>query len=584
MASTHSLFARLLRAGTPPAADVPDGRLLADALTRRDPAAFEALVSRHGPTVWAVCRRQLRNPADAEDAFQATFLVLLRKGGTLTGVTSVGGWLYRVAFRTALKARTSAARRSRRESVVAKPEAEFASEFNEDAAAVHDELAHLPNIYRLAVLMCDLEGLTRRDAAERLGWKEGTLSGRLNRGRKLLADRLRARGVVPLAVAVGASVLPAKLAAETVESGLCELGFEGMFRAAPPTVAALTRGVLHDMATKYAMKVVAALVLAVGTLAALGVGLTDGPTEPTATAAPVPKPPQLVDPGRVMHEHIFLASHQKIQKELRLSAEVRVAILDALAEIAEEELEAAKTGGVWLTPGAPAPAKPGKDFFALQRAVVAKHLTAAEFKRLTGIEWQLCGAIAFTVPEVATALALTDRQKATVAGAVQTMFKTLQGKGAMRQAVMPYWNEEEFPELWKTARDTALDQLTAAQRKKWDELIGPKLSFDPVKHLRTFGHVMNRVGEPAPEPGFPPLPAAPPGANLQPLPPVVQPPAPPPGGPGVQPVPAVPQAGPLPARAPGELPPPDLPLLPPGGPGTLPPLPLPPASGPPIMR
>jgi len=177
LASTRSLFARLFRAGAPPAADVPDGRLLLDALSRRDPAAFEALVSRHGPTtVWAVCRRQLRNPADAADAFQATFLVLLRKGRSLTGVTSVGGWLYRVAFRTALKARTSAARRSRREIVAAKPEATVASEFNEDAAVVHDELAFLPDIYRLAVLMCDLEGLPRRDAAERLGWKEGTLS------------------------------------------------------------------------------------------------------------------------------------------------------------------------------------------------------------------------------------------------------------------------------------------------------------------------------------------------------------------------------------------------------------------------
>ena len=565
MASTHSLFARLFRAGAPPAADVPDGRLLVDALTRRDPAAFEALVSRHGPTVWAVCRRQLRNPADAEDAFQATFLVLLRKGGSLTGVTSVGGWLYRVAFRTALKARTSAARRSRRESVAAKPEATAASEFDEDVAAVHVELAHLPDIYRLAVLMCDLEGLSRKDAAERLGWKEGTLSGRLNRGRKLLADRLRARGVVPLVVALGASVLPAKLAAETVESGLCELGFEGMFRAAPPTVAALTRGVLNDMATKYAMKVVAALVLAVGTLAALGVGLTDGPTEPTAAAAPVPKPPQLVDAARLTLEHVYLASHQKIQKELRMSAEARVAILDALAEIDEAQAEA----GAWVTPGGMPPARQTKDYFALRRTAVAKHLTADEFKRLTRIEWQLCGAIAFTIPDVATALALTDRQKAVVVGTVQTMFKTLNGKGAMRQAVLFYWNEEEFPELWTAARDTALDQLTVAQRKKWDELIGPKLSFDPVKHLRTFGHILNRVGEPAPEPSAVPTPLQP--AAQQ-------------GGPRVQPGLVVPQAGPLPARAPGELPRPDLPPLPTGGPGTVPPLPLPPAADPPIMR
>ncbi len=564
MASTRSLFARLLRAGAPPAADVPDGRLLADALTRRDPAAFEALVARHGPTVWAVCRRQLRNPADAEDAFQATFLVLLRKGRSLTGVTSVGGWLYRVAFRTALKARTSAARRSRRESVAAKPEATLASEFNEDAAAVHDELAHLPDIYRLAVLMCDLEGMPRKDAAERLGWKEGTLSGRLNRGRKLLADRLRARGVVPLVAAVGASVLPAKLAAVTVESGLCELGFEGMFRAAPLTVAALTRGVLHDMATKYAMKVVAALVLAVGTLAALGVGLTGGPTEPTAAAAPVPKPPQSVDAARLTMEHIYLASHQKIQKELKLSAEARVAMIDALAEISEDEIEAGRNIVAWGPPLPTPGEKPDgrmKDFFALRRAAVAKSLTTDEFRRLTQIDWQLCGAVAFRVPEVATALALSEKQKATIAGAVQTMFKTLDGKGALRQAVIPYWNEEEFPELWKAARDTAMDQLTVAQRKKWDELLGAKLSFDPVKHLRTFGHILNRVGEPAPEPP----------AGQQ-------------GGPGVQPGPVVPQAGPLPARGPGELPPPDLPALPTGGPGTVPPLPLPPAAAPPIMR
>lgn len=525
------MLARLFRAGSS-VADVPDGTLLRDALTDRAPAAFEALVSRHGPTVWAVCRRLLRDHADAEDAFQATFLVLLRSRPEVGEVSAVGGWLYRVAYRTALKVRTATARRTRREAANARPEGIPPVEPPDDTlTTVHEELAALPDIYRLAVLLCDVEGLPRRDAAARLGWKEGSLSGRLNRGRKLLADCLRARGVVPVALAVGATVLPPSVFAATVELGLSELSLEGVTRAVPPSVAALTRGVLNDMATKYAMKMLAALVLAVGTLAALGGGLTDGPKPSAAIAAPLPHA-QTADPGKLTVEHVFLASHQKIQKELKLSAEARVAMIDALAEIDDQEEEYRRRQQASLVA-----VRQEKDYVAARRAAVAKSLTPAEFRRLIQIDWQLCGAMAFRDPEVASALALSDKQKKLVAEAVEGMFKVLQGKGAGRQAVIPYWNEEEFPEMWETTRDAAVAQLNVAQRKKWDELIGAKLSFDPVRHLRTFGSILNRVGEPTPEP--PPVQVLipePPAPPLLPPPLPQAPPAQPTSGPGTQPL------------------------------------------------
>src|SRR4051812_15029235 len=189
-----------------------DGQLVERFLDRAGPDredAFAALVHRHGPMVLGVCRRMLRESADAEDAFQATFLVLARKAGAVRGVERLRSWLYGVAIRTGKEARRRSARRRAREAgamdesrLVAAPD-----EGRGDLLALLDEeMGRLPVRYRDPLVLCELEGVSRRDAPRRLGLPEGTLSSRLSRGRSLLRDRLARRGVAP-----GAGTLAALL-------------------------------------------------------------------------------------------------------------------------------------------------------------------------------------------------------------------------------------------------------------------------------------------------------------------------------------------------------------------------------------
>lgn len=186
-----------------------DGQLLERYVHRRDQAAFALLLRRHGPTVLGVCRRMLNNEADAEDAFQATFLILIGKAHVLTDRAILGDWLHQVARHTSLKARVAGARRRAREQRAARPEAApMEQERSGLLVGLDEELRRLPQKYRLPVLICDLEGKTRRQAADLLGWPEGTVAGRLARGRAILQKRLL-RGVV------AGAALPALLASAT---------------------------------------------------------------------------------------------------------------------------------------------------------------------------------------------------------------------------------------------------------------------------------------------------------------------------------------------------------------------------------
>src|SRR5262249_18368629 len=145
---------------------------------RRDEAAFEELVRRHGPMVLGVCRRVLGNHHDAEDAFQATFLVLARKGASLRTRQLVGNWLHGVAYRTALRAKAMIAGRQRHEQRArefARPEPPADDGWQELLPVLDWELDQLPERYRVALVLCDLEGVTRREAARQLGVPEGTL-------------------------------------------------------------------------------------------------------------------------------------------------------------------------------------------------------------------------------------------------------------------------------------------------------------------------------------------------------------------------------------------------------------------------
>jgi RNA polymerase sigma factor (sigma-70 family) len=184
-----------------------DSALLTRFLATRDPAAFEALVARHGPMVQRVCRRVLGNRHDAEDAFQATFLVLARKAGSVRSGSALAAWLHGVACRVALGARTSASRRRLREAPaqdLAAPDshADPLSELTarEALQILDEEVQRLREVYRLPVILCCLEGLSQEEAARQLGCTPGSIKGRLERGRKHLHRRLAQRGLELTAV------------------------------------------------------------------------------------------------------------------------------------------------------------------------------------------------------------------------------------------------------------------------------------------------------------------------------------------------------------------------------------------------
>jgi RNA polymerase sigma factor (sigma-70 family) len=179
-------------------AGLSDAQLLGLFIEQRDEAAAAALVRRHSPMVWGVCRRVLGSHHDAEDAFQATFLVLVRRAATIAPREMVGNWLYGVAYQTALKAKaTRTKRRIRERQAAALPElrVERSNHQRELQDVLDQELTRLPHIYRVAIVLCDLEGQTRIEAARHLGVPPGTIAARLTRGRALLAKRLTRHGL-----------------------------------------------------------------------------------------------------------------------------------------------------------------------------------------------------------------------------------------------------------------------------------------------------------------------------------------------------------------------------------------------------
>jgi RNA polymerase sigma factor (sigma-70 family) len=195
----HTILQHLLaRAHAPAAEAVPDASLLERFATHGDESAFETLVRRHGPLVLSACRGVLRNPADADDVFQATFLVLARKAGAIREQNSVGSWLYGVAQRIALNVRARAARQRARERQAAdmpRPQANDELERQELRQILGEELQHLPEEYRTALVLFYLEGKSYEETARTLRCPVGTVRSRLARGRKALHGRLAGRGL-----------------------------------------------------------------------------------------------------------------------------------------------------------------------------------------------------------------------------------------------------------------------------------------------------------------------------------------------------------------------------------------------------
>ena len=273
----------------------PDGALLAAFLADRDEPAFAELVRRHGPLVLAACRRLLSDPADTADAFQAAFLVLVRRARRLTASTDLGPWLYRVAAWTARNVRRKNARRLARTTslpdAVAAPPTCPVPALDLDAA-----LLALPEKYRAALVLCHLQGWSRRDAAARLGCPEGTLSSLLARGLTKLKARLP--GYEP---AVALAIVPAALSAATVSAAV---------KPMPSAAAELAAVVLRALWVPKATAAGVAVIFALG--AGVGLSVREAPVVAQAPTAPAPRekaaPP--VDELAKMLKEYNLAVHE----------------------------------------------------------------------------------------------------------------------------------------------------------------------------------------------------------------------------------------------------------------------------------
>lgn len=281
----RNLVLRYLRhvAGASGAGDVTDADLLARFLASRDEAAFELLLWRHGTMVLRVCRDVTRDEHAAEDAFQATFLALVRKAATIRTRESVGGWLSRVAYRVALRARAKSRQTINIDLLALPAVAELPDEasLRELRPLLHEEVQRLPAKYRAPIVLCYLEGLTHEEAARRLGWPKGTVAGRMARARELLRKRLTRRGVAPsaalaalsLAPGTASALVPAALVQTTLRAGMLLAAGQTTAGIVSAPVLALTEGVMQTMFW-HKVKLTAAVVLALGLLG--GVGLFAG--------------------------------------------------------------------------------------------------------------------------------------------------------------------------------------------------------------------------------------------------------------------------------------------------------------------
>jgi RNA polymerase sigma factor (sigma-70 family) len=293
---------RLRSALLPEGADLTDGQLLECFVSRREPAALEALVRRHAPMVWGVCRRVLQNHHDAEDAFQATFLVLVRKAAAIRSPALLGNWLYGVAHQTALKARATRARRKGRERPVADmPEPAVTDQrlWNDLQPLLDHELSRLPEKYRTVVVLCDLEGKSGKEAARQLGLPQGTVASRLARARAMLAKRLGPHGLIvsggllaavlsqdKASAGVPASVLSSTIKAVTsVAAGQAAAGVVSL------NVAALTEGVIKAMLLTRLKSVMTVLLVAVAVVGSVGVLYRTRAAEPGQPGVQPATPP-----------------------------------------------------------------------------------------------------------------------------------------------------------------------------------------------------------------------------------------------------------------------------------------------------
>jgi RNA polymerase sigma factor (sigma-70 family) len=247
--------------------DHPDAELLRRFHAMGDQGAFAELVQRHGAWVLGVCRRVLNNDHDAEEAFQATFLVLARKGATLRWNEKLSNWLHGVALRTSQKLRTMSARRQRHEHAAAEQRHEnappAADATNDDwQVCVDEELQRMPAKLRDPLLMCYLQGLSREETAHALGWSVGAVKGSLERGREWLRSRMAKRGILCTTLFLVGTLSAS--ASQAVPPALVTATVQGVSLGSSTAVASLAKSVIAGMAWGKAKAIIAASLLLVG--------------------------------------------------------------------------------------------------------------------------------------------------------------------------------------------------------------------------------------------------------------------------------------------------------------------------------
>lgn len=414
-----------------------DAELLERFVAHRDEIAFEVIVRRHGPMVFAVCLRILHHTQDTEDAFQATFLVLAHKARSVLPRSKLAGWLHGVAHKTALKARHRAIRRLEVEKrVPTRSPDEMHSEVNsaEVEAILDREIAGLPERYRLPIILCDLEGRLRNEVAGILCCSEGTLSSRLTRGRRLLLERLNRCGIGPSAALIALvlttrqAVLAESLILDTVPVALSSLATPaGLGSAASPNVAHLATGVMKSMFLKK-LQAATLAAFAIAALAIAALASYPGHAATIPVAAPVPAADGKAVPEVNLDLEGRILANRKVLKDMKCDIDQLDRIMDILEETdqkAQQKLNEilpqlrmrANAGGANPTPQAiqqmfeEAQDAGEKEYKKATDTVMANILTPAQRKRFREIDLQVRGYEAFLIPAVVKALDITAKQK-----------------------------------------------------------------------------------------------------------------------------------------------------------------------------
>jgi RNA polymerase sigma factor (sigma-70 family) len=490
------------------AGEMDDEELLERFVAGHDEAAFEALVRRHGPMVLGVCRRLLRHVQDVEDAFQATFLVLVRKAGSIARRELLGNFLYGVACRTASKARVAAARRCRHERQVSDMAGEEAEAVGSDVLALLDEeLSRLPEKYRSAIVLCDLQDRPRGEAARRLGCPLGTVSSRLARGREILRNRLARRGVTFTVAALAAvltgkaSALPPALVASTVQASLLYAAGAGAVSA---PVAALTEGVLKTMFLAK-LKIVTTVVLALGIAVGAGLLLHARPADDRQAARSDEKPKTKATAARPTRQLLVrpeLLRYESVQQELKLNAKqlrkiqrTRDEVRDKHQDELDREREASK--GLPVGPYRKVLFKVFDEEHKALLAALPDILKDDQVQRLRQLSLQRSGVRAFTDPEVVKGLKLTDEQMKKVIAIIKARDEKVRRVPGRMEAIRKEAGTSGILSVEINAdrkieaaavKEVVVDVLTEEQEKAWKKMVGKpfELKMQPAggKHSR----------------------------------------------------------------------------------------------------